>query len=77
MLKMTAVKLKKNILYLFIEKWLRRGISSIAKSNAKGNNKYMKNYDATKLSEFTTNLIWIICMVGQWVDIFLMVDVIG
>ena len=59
MLKMTAVKLEKKInidMYLFIEKGLRGGISYIAKRNVKANNKYMKNYDATKLSNFITYL---------------------
>ena len=49
MLKMTGVKLEKisNIdLYLFIEKGSRGEISCEA------NNKYMKNYDPTKLSRF-------------------------
>ena len=81
MLKMTGVKLEKisNIdMYLFIEKWLRGGISYIAKRYAKANNKHMKNYDPTKPSKFITYLlIWIVCMVGQWVDVFFMVDLSG
>ena len=59
MLKMTGVKLEKisNIdMYLFIEKGLRGGISYIAKRYSKANNKYMKNYDATKPSKFITYL---------------------
>ena len=54
MLKMTSVKLEKisNIdMYLFIEKGLRGGISYIAKRYSEANNKYMKNYDPTKLSK--------------------------
>ena len=43
-------------MYLFTEKGLRGGISYIAKRNVKANNKYMKNYDATKLSNFITYL---------------------
>ena len=45
MLKMTGVRLEKNVdidIYLFIEKRLTRGISYIAKRNAKANNKLMK-----------------------------------
>ena len=53
MLKMTGVKLEKMSdidMDLFIEKELRGGISYIAKRYAKGNNKYMKNYDPKKSS---------------------------
>ena len=53
MLKITVVKLKKMSdidINLFIEKGLRGGISYIAKRYSKPNNKYMKNYDPTKLS---------------------------
>ena len=55
MLKMTAVKLEKisNInMYLFIGKGLRGWISYIAKAN----NKYMKDYDPKKPSNFITYL---------------------
>ena len=57
MLKMTVVKLETipNIdMFLFIEKRLRGGISYIAKRYAKTNNKYMKDYDPKKPSEFIT-----------------------
>ena len=57
MLKMTVVKLEtiSNIdMFLFIEKRLRGGISYIAKRYAKTNNKYMKDYDPKKPSEFIT-----------------------
>ena len=57
MLKMTVVKLEtiSNIdMFLFIEKRLRGGISCIAKRYAKTNNKYMKDYDPKKPSEFIT-----------------------
>ena len=57
MLKMTVVKLEtiSNIdMSLFIEKRLRGGISYIAKRYAKTNNKYMKDYDTKKPSEFIT-----------------------
>ena len=50
MLKMTGVKLEKISdidKYLFIEKWLRGGISYIAKKYAKANNKYMNDFDPT------------------------------
>ena len=54
MLKMTGVKLEKISdidMYLFIEKGLRGGISYMAKRYSEANNKYMKNYDFTKLSK--------------------------
>ena len=53
MLKMTGVKLEKISdidMYLLIEKGLRGGISYIAKSYSKEDNKYMKKYDPTKPS---------------------------
>ena len=53
--KMVGVELEKisNIdMYLFLEKGLRGGISYIAKRYMKANNKYMKNYDPTKLSKY-------------------------
>ena len=43
-------------MYLFIEKGLRGGISYIAKRHSQANNKYMKNYDPTKPSEYISNL---------------------
>ena len=50
MLKMTGVKLEKIFdMCLFIEKGLRGGISYIVKIYSEANNKYMKNYDSTKL----------------------------
>ena len=55
MLKMTGVRLEKISdidMYLFIEKGLRGGISYIAKRYSQLNNKYMKNYDLTKPSQF-------------------------
>ena len=59
MLKMTGVRLEKIIdidMYLFIEKGLRGGISYIAERYSKANNKYMKNYDPTKLSKYISYL---------------------
>ena len=59
MLKMTGVKLEKISdidQYLFIEKGTREGISYIAKSYAKANNKYMCDYDPNKPSTFITYL---------------------
>ena len=55
MLKMTGVKLEKisNIeKYLLFEEVRKGGVSYITKRYAKANNKYMKNYDPKKLSEF-------------------------
>ena len=55
MLKMTEIKLQTisdiNV-QNFIEKGMRGGISYICKRYAKANNKYMKNYDSCKESEF-------------------------
>ena len=71
MLKMTGGELEKIFdigMYLFIEKWLNRGIAFIAKRCSKSNNKYMKNHDPKKPS------IWIICKAGKWVIIFFMAD---
>ena len=52
---MTGVKLEKILdieMYLFIEKGLKEGISYIAKRYSEANNKYIKNYDATKPSKY-------------------------
>ena len=43
-------------MYLLVEKGLRGGISYIAKRNSKASNKYMKNCDPKKSSEFITYL---------------------
>ena len=43
-------------MYLFIEKELRGGISYFAKRHSKANNKYIKNYDLTKPSKYTSYL---------------------
>ena len=65
MLKVTGVKLEKISdidMYLFIEKALRGGISSIAKRYSEANNKYMKNYDPRKPSKYIEDLVKIICI---------------
>ena len=59
MLKITYVKLKKisdidN--YLFTEKGLSRGISSIAKRYTKANNKHVNDYDSKNQSTFISYL---------------------
>ena len=59
MSKMNGLRLKKIVdivMYLFIEKGLRGGISYVAKRYAKANNKCMKNYDPKKPSKFITYL---------------------
>ena len=43
-------------MYLFIEKGLGGGISYIARRYCEANNKYMKNFDPTQLSNFITYL---------------------
>ena len=53
MLKMTKINLELIIdidMQLFIEKGLRGGISYIAHRHTEANNKYMKNYDPSKVS---------------------------
>ena len=57
-LKTTGMLLEKIVgseMYLFTEKWLRGGISYIAKKYAKAN-KYMENYNRKKPSKFITYL---------------------
>ena len=56
---MTGVRLAKIVdilMYLFIEKGLRGGISYNAKRYTKANSKKMKNYGPKKLSKFVTYL---------------------
>ena len=43
-------------MHLFIEKWMRGGISYIAKRYSKANNKYMQSYDANNPSKLITYL---------------------
>ena len=55
MLKMTGINLELMTdidMQLFIEKGLRGGISYIAHRHAEANNKYMKNYDISKLISY-------------------------
>ena len=59
MLKTTGIKLEKISdigKYLFIEKWLRGGISYIVKRHAKAINKYINDYDPKKQSKFISYL---------------------
>ena len=59
MLKMTGIELEKISdieKYLFIEKGLREGTSSIAKRYSKANNKYCLDYDPKKPSTFISYL---------------------
>ena len=59
MLKVAGMRLEEIMdidIYLFIEKGLRGGISYIAKRYAKASNKYIKDYDLKKASEFITYL---------------------
>ena len=55
MLKMAKIELEliSDIdMYLFVEKEIRGGISNIFKRFSKANNKYMKSYDDSKLSNY-------------------------
>ena len=55
MLKMIGIEselVSDIIMYLFIEKGMRGGISYIAKRYSKANDKYMKCYDDSKQSKF-------------------------
>ena len=59
MLKMTKINLELITdidMQLFIEKGLRGGISYIAHRHAEANNKYMKNYDLSKVSSYISYL---------------------
>ena len=59
MLKVTGIGLEliSDIdMYLFVEKWMRGGISYIAKRYSKVNNKYMRFYDDKKLRKYITDL---------------------
>ena len=59
MLKMTGVRLEKILdidMYLFIEKGLRGGLSSITKRHSEANRKHMNNYDPIKLSKYISYL---------------------
>ena len=59
MLKMTDVELELTAeieMYLFREKDMRRDICYIADRYSKANNKYMKSYDDSKPSKYTTYL---------------------
>ena len=59
MLRMTNMELEKISdidKYLFIEKGLRGGISYIAKTCSKANNKYLNDYDPKKASTFISYL---------------------
>ena len=56
---MADVKLEKIwdiVMYLFIEKGLKGGISYSAKTYSKANNKYVKSYDTTKTSKYISYL---------------------
>ena len=85
-LKMTGVKLDTDM-QLFLEKGLRGEIPYIAKRYCEENNKYMKNYDPTKLlllmilnydhQDSYRILKWTIYTTGRWVVIFLMVGLSG
>ena len=39
-------------MYLFIEKWMREGISYFAKRYSKANNKFTTDYDISEESKF-------------------------
>ena len=75
---MKLEKLSDTDMYLFIEKGLKGGISFIAKRYAKGNNKNTWKIVILQNHQYTyCTLIWITCMIGQCVIIFLMVDLNG
>ena len=56
---MTDVNLEKIsdiVMYLFVEKRLRGGVSYIVKRHSKANNKHIKNYDPAKPSKYISYL---------------------
>ena len=58
-LKITKIELELIsgiIMYFFVEKGMRGGISYIAKRYSKANNKYIKSYDDNKSSKYIMNL---------------------
>ena len=80
MLKTTKIKLEQISdidKYLFLEKGLRGGISYICKRFSEANNKDIKNSDTTKPSKYIMYFDKTTYMDGQWVDIFLVVDLNG
>ena len=55
MLKMTKVKLEKVSnpdMHLFIEKWMRGGVTYINTRYSKANNEYCKDYDKEKHKKY-------------------------
>ena len=80
MLKTTGIKLEpiSDIgMHLFIEKGMRGGISNISKRYSEANNKYMKCYGSSEWSKFIMYWDAIIYMVGQWDNIFAMLNLNG
>ena len=79
-LKMTGIELEKISdidKYLFIEKEMRGGISYIAKRYAKANNNKWMTMTLKNCQNLSRTLTWIICIIWDWVAIFLMVDLSG
>ena len=61
-------------MYSFVEKWMRGGISYIAKRFSKANNKCTQSYDDSRPSKYIIYFDAVIYMVGRSVNVFLRVN---
>ena len=61
-------------MYSFVEKWMRGGISYIAKRFSKANNKCTQSYDDSRPIKYISYLDAVIYKVGPSVNVFLTVN---
>ena len=77
MLKLIEIELEliaDTDMYSFVEKWMRGGISYIAKRFTKANNKCTQSYDDSRPIKCISYLDAVIYMVGPSVNVFLTVN---